>query len=263
MRNVLAIIRKELYSFVFSPTVWVVFAVFLLIIGWMFYGMTAYFSDAYQQYQQQQQYMRGMGNMTFNLNQRVVAPMLGNMAVVLLLLLPVITMRLLAEEQSMGTIELLLTRPVTVTQLVAGKYLAALAVMLAMIGCTALFPFMLSLYGTLDMGPVYTGYLGVALLGASFLALGLFASSLTRSQVVAAALGFGGNLLFWIVSWISASMESEASLGSKVLAHLSIISHFENPAKGVLASVDIVYYLSFIAFFLFLTHRVVDSMRWR
>jgi len=172
MRNVIAIIRKELYSYFFSPIVWVV------------------------------------------------------SAVVLMLLVPTLTMRLLAEEHNQGTMELLLTRPVTVTQLVLGKYFASLIVLFLMLCCTGLFPLMLSIYGTVDTGPLHTGYLLTFLVGASFLAMGLFASSLTTSQLIAAIVAFGGNLFFWITAWISRSFGDDWKVAMKVLEHLSIPSHF-------------------------------------
>ncbi len=261
MRNILAIVRKELYSYFFSPIIWIVFSVFLFLVGWMFLTSTANFAQVYAQYMQQQAMHRNM-SAVFNVNAQILMPLLGNTSVILLLLVPTLTMRLLAEEHNNGTMELLLTRPVTVTQLVLGKYIASLIILGLMLACTALYPLILSIYGTLDLGPVYSAYTVIFLVGASFLAFGLFASACTTSQVIAAIVAFGGNLFFWMIAWISSSVE-EWKILAKVLDHLSLPGHFANGIKGVFSSVDMIYYCSFIAFFLFLTHRVIDSTRWR
>ena len=262
MRNIFAIIKKELYSYFFSPIIWVVFSVFLLIEGWMFFTLVGRFSAEYAYFMQQRAMNPAMGAM-FNVNARIIAPLLGNTSVVLLLLMPTLTMRLLAEEHDNGTMELLLTRPVTVTQLVLGKYLASLIVLGLMMTCTLLYPLILSIYGTMDMGPLYSSYMVTFAVGASFLAFGLFASACTTSQIIAAIVGFGGNLFFWMISWASGAIGDEWRTMSKIIDHLSIPGHFENGIKGVFSSVDVVYYVSFVAFFLFMTHRVIDSTRWR
>src|SRR5207244_4027654 len=161
-------------------------------------------------------------------------------------------MRLFAEERRAGTIELLLTYPVRDGAVLMGKYLAALALYALMLVCTLLYPGILFYFARVDPGPVGTAYLGLILLGATFLAVGVFASSLTENQIVASIVTFGILLMFWVIGW---SADYVGGAWGKVLSDLSIIEHFDSFAKGVLDTKDIVYYLSFIVLALFLTFR--------
>lgn len=183
-----------------------------------------------------------------------------NMAVTLLFVAPLLTMRLLAEERRSGTMELLLTSPVTDLQVVAGKFLAAVGLLAVLLGVTAHFPLILVQYGSPDPGPLLSGYLGLLLVGASFMAVGVLASSLTESQVVAGFLSFGALLALWIVGW--AADQAGATAG-EVLRQLSILNHFDDLAKGVIDTKDLIFYLSFMALCLFGAVRALESRNWR
>jgi len=263
MKNILAIIHKELYSFFFSPVMWVIFAVFLFLSGIMFYGPTMTFAKTYDAYLQHAANNPSKLAITLNLNASVIVPLLGNMSVILLFALPLLTMRLFAEEHSNGTMELLMTRPVSVFQLVIGKYLSVLFILALMIGLTLIYPLLLSIYGTFDFTPLISAYLTTFLTGACFLAVGVFSSSLSESQLIAAFIGFGTNLVLWIISWVSISFSDDWQILSRIFDFISFPGHLHEGIKGVMSSVDLIYYFSFITFLLFLTNKVIHSLRWR
>ena len=179
---------------------------------------------------------------------------------IMLLMMPLVTMKLLADEKRSGTMELLLTYPVRDSEVVVGKYLACLVVLLTLLLCTATYPLLLLIWGQPEIMPIVTGYLGLFLLGAAFLALGIFTSSVTENQTVAASLAIGILLLFWMMSY-SANFVSP-TIG-RIISFVAINEHLESMAKGVIDTEDVIYYLSFILVFLFLTLRVIESNRWR
>ena len=197
---------------------------------------------------------------TLNINQMLIAPMLTNASVVILFLMPMITMRTYSEEKRSGTIELLLTSPVTDTQIILGKFLGVLGLYGALLGITLIHIGILFIYGSPAWKPVLTGYLGLFLMGASFLSVGLLISSLTKNQIVAGIATFSVVLMLWVINWMGSFVGPTTQA---VLAHLSITDHLEDFARGVLDTKHLVYYLSFIAFGLFLTAKAVDSERWR
>jgi ABC-2 type transport system permease protein len=180
--------------------------------------------------------------------------------VVFLFLLPLITMRTYAEEKRSGTIELLLTSPLTDLEIVLGKFLGALGLYAVMVALTLIHFGLLFAFGKPEWKPLATAYLGLLLFGGCFIALGLFISSLTKNQIVAGAATFGVFLLLWVVDWIGESM---GPTGQAILKYLSMTEHLEDFVKGVIDTKHLVYYLSFIAFGLFLTVRSVDTERWR
>jgi len=256
MRNTLAIMSKELRILFTSPIAYVVTAVFILITGYLFYNIVLFAST------QSIQIMRTQGALPqINLNDLVFRPTFNNMSVILMLTLPLITMRMVAEEKKIKTIELLLTSPVTITSIVLGKFLAALTVFTLMLGLTAYMPLLMWHFGSVEWPPILTGYLGVWLLGAIFIAVGLLASSLTENQVIAGFIGFGAVLILWLIGWLSQSL-SDSSLGP-LLNYLSIGEHTENMIKGMIDTEDLVYQLTLIVVGLFVTHRVLESQRWR
>jgi ABC-2 type transport system permease protein len=201
----------------------------------------------------------GMGG-SLNINQMLIAPMLTNAGVVILFLMPMITMRTYAEEKRSGTMELLLTSPVTDTQIILGKFLGVLGLYGAILAVTLIHIAILFIYGTPAWKPVVTGYIGLFLMGASFLSIGLLISSLTKNQIVAGIATFAVVLMLWVINWMGSFVGPTAQA---VLGHLSITDHLEDFARGVLDTKHFVYYLSFIAFGLFLTAKAVDSERWR
>jgi ABC-2 type transport system permease protein len=195
-----------------------------------------------------------------NVTDSVLRPLFSNLSVILLLIMPLLTMRLIAEERRAGTIELLLTYPIRDGAVLAGKYLAALALYAMMIGLTLAYPAMVAYFAQLEWGPLLTGYLGLLLMGAAFLAVGLFASSLTENQIVAAVITFGVLLMFWVIGW---SADYAGGAFGRVLAHLSILEHNESFSRGVVDTKDVIYYVNFTALALFLTLRALESRRWK
>ncbi len=255
MRNIAAIAHKEIRSYFASPIAYVVVGLFALLFGWFYAWGVAYFVR-----QSMQMQMQGMTGGGLNVNQMLIRPLLLNASVYVLFVLPMVTMRTYSEEKRSGTIELLLTSPITDLEIIAGKFLGALALYGCMLLVTAVYVGLLFRFGNPEWGQVATGYLGLVLMGGCFIALGLFISSLTRNQIVAAMITFAVFLFLWVIDW-AASFTGPTM--SKVLSYLSIMGHYEDFAKGVIDTSHLVYYLSFITFGLFLTAKAVDSERWR
>lgn len=254
MRNTWAIFKREMSVYFTSPIAYAVTIIFLVITGYFFAAsLSAYSIYSLQAFQNPQ--LKGL-----NLADMVVAPMMSNMAVIMLLMLPALTMRLMSEEKKSGAHELLFTYPVRDIEVVLGKYLAALAVFAVMLALTSTHQLFLLALGKNTLAAAAPGYLGLLLLGGAFIALGLMVSTLTENQIVAAVVSFGLLLLLWVAGW-SASFTS-SSLG-EVLKYISIVTHFEGFAKGLIDTKDLAYYLLFIFSCLFLSLRSLESKRWR
>jgi ABC-2 type transport system permease protein len=249
------IFKKEMRLYFTSPVAWVVVAVFLLIAGYFFSSIFAFFALA-----SMQSAMNPAMGRELNVTDGVMRPLFSNISVILLLLMPLVTMRLFAEERRSGTIELLLTYPVRDGAVLMGKYLAALALYASMLALTLLHPAIVVYFARVEWGPLVTGYLGLLLMGGAFLAVGVFASSLTENQIIASITSFGILLILWIIGW---SADSLGGAWGKVLQHLSILEHNDNFSKGVLDTKDVLYYLNFIALALFLTLRALETRRWK
>jgi ABC-2 type transport system permease protein len=253
---VLALAGKELRIAMVSPIVYVVTGVFVAIVGLFFSQIVTVASL------QSLQMLRFQGAAPqLNLTTLVFQPMFRNIHVILLLVVPLVTMRLLSEERKHQTMELLMTSPITVGSIVAGKYLAALAIYTGMLILTGYMPILLSVWGAVDWPTVWSGYLGLFLVGAVYLAIGLFASSLTHNQISAGIVTLGLILGLWVIGWAALTVETPQL--QPVLEYLSINQHFDHFLKGLLDSSGVVYAISLAAFGLFLAHRVVDSGRWR
>jgi ABC-2 type transport system permease protein len=248
------IYKKELRLYFTSPVAYVILTIFLLIAGYFFWSIFAFFTRASMQMAMNPQMGREL-----NVTDSVMRPLFSNLSVILLLLMPLVTMRLFAEERRSGTIELLLTYPVRDGAVLTGKYLAALTLYGVMLAGTLAYPALIASFVRLEWGPLLTGYLGLLLMGAMFLAVGVFASSLTENQVVAAIITFGVLLMFWVIGWTAEF--AGGPLGT-VLTHLSILEHNDTFAKGVLDTKDVVYYLNFTALALFLAVRSLEARRW-
>ena len=254
MRNILAIFGKELRSYFSSPVAYGLMAFFALISGYFFYVYVAIFVSRGMEMQ-----MMGRG-MPMDVNEWVIRPMLMNISVIGLFMIPMITMRLFAEEKSRGTIELLATSPVRDIEVIIGKWLAAVALYACILGLSVLNVVILYLYGKPDIGPLVTGYLGLLLQGGCLLAIGTFLSTTTKNQIIAGTATFAICLLLWVLDWVS---NYETAAWAKAVAYLSVVSHFEPFAKGVIDSKDVIFYVSMIFFGLFLTARSMESLRWR
>ena len=195
-----------------------------------------------------------------SLTDAVIRPLYGNMAVIFLFLLPFVTMRLFAEERKLQTLQLLITSPITMTEIVIGKFLSSLLLVMTMLGLTFVYPLVLFMTSTPDPGPIFTSVLGTLLLAGCYLGIGIFFSSMTENQIVAGALTFGACLFFWLISWAS---QGASTTAGELLNYLSLINHFSQFGQGTLNSSDVIFYLSFIGLSLFMTHRILDSYRWR
>lgn len=256
MTPVQAVIAKELRGYFVSPIVYVVGSVFLLIFGLLSY---LYIVFAGAQAVQLMQMQGGMAQI--NLNDLVFRNLFASMRFVLLIILPILTMRLFAEERKLRTFEFLMTSPIRINDIVAGKFVSALLIYLGLLGMTGLVPTVLMLFSDFDWGPVLTGYLGMAFLGALFLAVGLFASALTENQIVAAFVGFGILLTVWLVAGLGALL-GDTTMGH-IVSYISFMEHYDRLVNGLIDTSDLVYFASGLALMLFLTHQVVDSARWK
>ena len=254
MRNIITICSKEIRSYFVSPIAYLLLGLFGLISGYFFYSATAFFvmTGMRQQMMGSQQPM--------SVNEYVVAPLLGNSSVVGLFLIPLISMRLFAEEMRSGTIELLLTSPVRDWEIVIGKWAGAMLMYLCVLGVSALNIGLLFIWGSPDWRPILTGLLGLALQGGCLLAIGSFISTTTRNQIIAAGATFAVSLLLWVLSWVTSYNEAG---WAQVIAYMAIPTHYEPFAKGILDTKDLIYYLSVIFFGLFMTKRSIESLRWR
>ncbi len=257
MRNALTIAGRELRSYFVSPVAYVVLTGFLLLGGWFFFNLLARFNFLLTIYSS----MRNPeAQMRLNLNEFVIAPLLHNLSVVLVILVPVITMRSFAEEKRSGTYELLMTSPLSIIEIVAGKVLGAFAFLLVMIGLTGIYPLILFVYGNPEIGIIVAGYLGLLLLATAFVTVGLLTSSFTENQIIAAVSCLVLLLLLYVISWPADT--AGATMGA-VLKYLSLTEHFGEMVKGVIDTKDVVYFLTVILLSLFLTQRSVESVRWR
>ena len=257
MRNVLTIAGKEILSLFVSPIAYVVLTGFLLLGGWFFFNLLFRFNYSLTIYTS---FRMVQAMSSLNLNEHVMAPLLHNLTIILVILVPTITMRSFAEEKRSGTYELLLTSPLTVNQIVMGKFLGCLFFLFVMILATGVYPAILLYFGNPEAGVLVSGYLGLFLVGATFVSIGLFTSSLTQNQIIAAVTCFVILLLLYVLSWPA---ETTGPTAGELLRYLSVIEHFSEMVKGVIDTRDLVYFLTLIVFCLFLTQRSVESSRWR
>jgi ABC-2 type transport system permease protein len=252
--NTITIARRELSSYFRSPIAYGVMAFFALIAGYFFYVAVVYFVR-----RGLESSMMGQ-SFPMDLNEFVIRPVFSNISVIGLFLIPMITMRLFAEEKRTGTIELLLTSPIHDIEIILGKWIGAVALYTAMLAISGISVLMLFAYGKPDWKPILVGYLGLLLQGAALLAIGTFVSNCTKNQIVAGVAAFAVCLMLWILSWVS---EFGTSIPERVLTYIAVTSHFDSFSKGVLDSKDILYYVSVIFVGLFLTARSMESLRWR
>lgn len=263
MGSIFTIAGKELRVSLTTWTSYILFGAFVLISAFFFQQLVAEFQMQTMQLQQYQyrEYLSRLNATDF-----IITPLLSNLTVFFIFLLPISTMRLFAEEKRAKTLQLLMTVPVRPVEIVLGKYLAALTLMLMMLGMTMLFPVILTFYGQtpgvspIDWQTVLSGYLGLALMGAACVGIGLFASSVTESQIVAVIISFAALLMLYVIGMAARGQEG---YWESILIYLSMTHHLESFVRGTLRSVDLVYYASVIFLSLFLTWRVVEAERWR
>jgi ABC-2 type transport system permease protein len=254
MRNVFIIWRKELRSYFVSPVAYLLLAMFGLIFGFFFWVQLSGFVNWAMEMQ-----MRGQSS-PMNINESLIRPLLANVRVVGLFFIPLITMRLFAEEKRTGTIELLATSPIRDSEVILGKWLAAITLYGCILLLTALNFVFLFKFGHPDWKPLAIGYLGLFLEAGAMLAIGTFISTLTKNQILAGAVTFAACLILWVFEWVS---EFETATWAQVLSYISITTHAQSFAKGLLSLKDAIYYVSAIFLGLFLTARSMESLRWR
>src|SRR5437870_7741444 len=260
MRNSIAIAKKELNIYFATPIAYVMFTLFVVIGSYFFLRLLGAYEQA------SLMYMRfNAGEMANRLNfqDAIFRNLFGNLGVILIFIVPFLTMRLVAEEKRQKTIELLYSTPVTPGEVVWGKYLAALAVLVCTLAFTLLYPALVQLVARdasgVEWRSIFLGYVGLFLLGAAYMALGLFISSLTESQVVAALVTFVILLMTWIVGWMAAETEG---VKRELVTYLSSVSHLDSFSRGTVDLKDLVYFLSICALGLFATHRAIEAHRW-
>ena len=253
MTGTLVIARKELKQLFSSPIAYVALAMFFLITGFLFFSLVGFYTTQVLQ-------LQGTPPPDFNPTRIIFTPLYEDASFVLILLVPVLTMRLVAEEDRTHTMELLATSPVTSTAIVLGKYLAALVLFRALLAISVYMPLSLAVIGRLDWGLLASSYTGMLLLGAAFLAIGLFASTLNENQIVAAAIGFALLLLFWVLGF---AQQASGSAVQQLLSSLSFSTHFTNLTGGVIDTLDVLFFLSLAGFFLFLGVLALESRKWR
>src|SRR6201982_1244576 len=242
MRNIWIICRKEMRSYFVSPIAYLLLTMFALIFGFFFWNSLGYFV-----YVGMESQMRGQ-QMPMNVNEQIIRPLLSNVSVIGLFFIPMITMRLFAEEKRSGTIELLATSPIRDLEMIVGKWLAAMLLYCCLLLFTALNFAFLFKYGNPDWKPLAVGYLGLLLQAGALLAIGTFISTLTKNQIIAGAATFGVCLLLWVLEWVSGY---ETATWARTLSSMSVIPHFESLGIGVLDSKDAIFYVSLIFLGLF------------
>ncbi|MGG1519864.1 ABC transporter permease subunit [Paenibacillus oryzisoli] len=238
MRRIWAICSKELQMYFFSPIAYVAFAFYVLLSSFFFY-------------------------INFVAGQPPIVDarsIVGNTSFVFLFIIPLLTMRLVADEFRQGTDELLLTSPTGIGEIVLGKYLSTFIVQIGLVAVSLIYPLIMSAFGTLDKPVTWLSYLGMFLLGCAMMAIGLFASSLSNNQMVAGIAAFVILLLLWLLDWVSASMTGKLK---EYVGQFSLTSHMGNLQKGVLHGGDIVFYITLAALFLVLSIQILERKRWR
>lgn len=261
MKNIWAILEREYSNYFVSPIAYVVTTIFLLVMGFFFYNILRLIvQNSMMAAMQSQQFGGGMP--PIDVPSVVTRNFFETLSTVLLFMLPMTTMGLFTEEKKQGTIELLMTSPLTSVQIVLGKFLASVAFFLSMLAPTLLYFLLMQAYSQprFPWSPVFSGYLGVLLLGGSLIALGAFVSTLTENQIIASVSTFGVFLILWVLDFATHSGESTLA---GALNYLSVLNHFDDFSKGVIDTTHIIFYLSFMAFALLLTLRSFESMRWR
>ncbi len=258
MRNILTIVERELRAYFTSPVAYVVLTGFLFLSGIVFQGLLGQVMD-YQLRSAMQGAQTGRST-PVDAPAIISQQFLGTMSVLLLFMIPMITMGLFSEEKRRGTIELLLTAPLTDLQVVLGKFFAGVAFFLILVFSTWIPMSALYMFGDPASGPILTNYLGVILYGLALVSIGLFVSTLTENQIVSGILGFVIALALWFFDLLASRAEATTKA---VMEYLSVINHLNDFMRGVIATSHVVFYLSLMFLGLFLTYRSVESLRWR
>jgi len=257
MRNILAICKRELLAFFVSPIAYFVITGFALLVGFFFFNYLAFFARMFEM--SQMMAFRGGGELP-NLNQVVVEGLFQTMMVILVFLIPLLTMRIVAEEKRRGTFELLITSPVSVTEIVIGKFLSLAVVIVAMLSISFIFPLLLMVYGNPEIPPIFAGFCGVVLCALGFASIGMAVSSFTENQIVA---GVSSMVVLLLLYVIQAPAESLGGTSAEVLRYLSPIDQVQQFLRGVVSLKSVTYFASLILLGIFLSQRALEAHRWR
>lgn len=257
MPNLFTVYRREMLSFFSTPIAYLVIVVFLIVSGMLFSLILADYSRySFEVIRSgSQAELPGL-----NIGEGILRPTFRTLSFLMLLMMPLLTMKSFSDEKKSGTIELLFTYPLRDSEMVLGKFFATLTVFAVMLAFTFSYILTLLYFKTVPVGDMISGYLGLLLIGSAFISLGIFISSLTENQIIAAAWSFGMIMVFWVIGW---TVGDSTMPIADIARYLSIFNHFTSFANGVLDSRDVIYYLSFAAVFIFLTMRVLESKRWR
>lgn len=256
MRVLWIIARRDLWSYLTSPVAYVVGAMFLAIVGFLFYGVAKLASE------RSMQMLQFQGNLpAFNVVQLVFRPIFHDMALVLVFVIPLLTMRLFAEERRQRTYDLLFSAPIPIVAIVGGKFLAAVLVYTSLLLLTLVLPVLLSQFTVFPWSALLSAYVGLWLLGLVFIGVGLFASTLTEYQIVAAFTSIGILLALWVLGLIG--QDTEVTTLSIISRKLAVSIHFDTFVQGLINSASIIFFISLAVFWLTIAHRVVEANRWR
>jgi len=260
MKGILAIYRREMGSYFVSPIAYIVIGFFLFIAGYFFYNILSFFIQRQMMMAMQAQRMGGPTDM--DVPGLALRNFMGIVSTIVLFMIPMLTMGVYAEERKRGTMEMLMTSPITEWQIVLGKFFAAFTLFAIMLVPTLIYQVVMGQYSDpgISWKVMWSGYLGVLLLGAVLVSLGSFISSLTESQIIAAVITFVVFLLLWVLDM--GARGAGTALG-EILQYFSILRHFDDFARGVIDTSSVVFYVSLTVLGLFLTLRSLDSMRWR
>jgi len=257
MRNILAICKRELLSFFVSPIAYFVITGFALLVSFFFFNYLAFFARMFEM--SQMMAFRGRGELP-NLNQLVVEGLFQTMVVILVFLVPLLTMRIIAEEKRRGTFELLITSPVSVLELVLGKFLSLAVVLITMLSISFVFPLLLMVYGNPEVPPIISGFFGVVLCALGFASIGMAVSSFTENQIVA---GVSSMVVLLLLYVIQAPAESLGGTSAEVLRYLSPIDQVQQFLRGVISLKALAYFVSLILLGIFMSQRALEAHRWR
>ncbi len=256
MSTLWVIARREVWSYLTSPVAYVVSAIFLAIVGFLFYGVAKLASE------RSLQWLQFQGSVpAFNVIQLVFRPVFQDMALVLVFVVPLLTMRLFAEERRQRTYDLLFSAPVSIVAIVGGKFAAAVLIYTVLLALTAVLPLLLGQFAVFPWTALAAAYLGLWLLGLVFIAVGLFASTLTEYQIVAAFTGVGILLVLWVVGLIG--QDAELTLLATTLRRIAVSVHFDSFVQGLVSTSSIVFFTSLALLWLTMAYRVVEANRWK
>jgi len=256
MRNIIAICKRELLSFFVSPVAYFVITGFILLAGFFFFNYLAWFARILQM----SQMMPMRGSEIPNLNQTVIEGFYQTMLIILVFMIPLLTMRVIAEEKKRGTFELLITSPVSITEIVLGKFLGLSVVIIVMLLLTFCFPLLLIIYGNPEVLPILSGLLAVILCSLAFASIGMAVSSFTENQIVAGISSMVTLLLLYV---IQAPAESLGGVGAEILKYISPVEQARDMVRGVISLTSLVYFSSLILLGIFLSQRALEAHRWR